>query len=216
MTLLVSILRAMTFLFFNFFNCPATLRLVRWRPCYSGSVDGGGAGGGARDWGKVGEKRGGALGEGEGFQWLSPGEALRLCDASQSGGGEGVDGGTGMNSSGGDSIRSSSKSGSMTRGGGGVGEGIPHAGDVIWFGGLLGEDMGDVTSVEGGGGRRVEGGLRGDVCEEYGYRVREVPLRLFDSFSFFQELDMLELRLHELDAAVHRYANDIRSLLAMS
>jgi len=90
------------------------------------------------------------------------------------------------------------------RGGPGGGEGIPHAGDVIWFGELLGDDRGEVTSVEGGEWG-LEGGLRGDVCEEYGYLVREVPLRLFDSFSFFQELDMLELRLHELDAAVHRY-----------
>jgi hypothetical protein len=47
--------------------------------------------------------------------------------------------------------------------------------------------------------------IGGEVCEEYGYAERETRQRVFDGFSFFQELDMLEVRLHELAPVVHRF-----------
>lgn len=54
-----------------------------------------------------------------------------------------------------------------------------------------------------------EGNLDGwdivEGCDEHGYGVRDAPVRIFDAFPFFQELDMLEMRLFELYPVVHRY-----------
>ncbi|KAJ1478877.1 hypothetical protein T484DRAFT_2912289 [Baffinella frigidus] len=43
-----------------------------------------------------------------------------------------------------------------------------------------------------------------DSCEDAGWVTRARPRRVWDTFQFFNELDILELRLHELNSTVHR------------
>jgi len=43
-----------------------------------------------------------------------------------------------------------------------------------------------------------------DSCEDAGWVTRAQPRRVWDTFMFFNELDILELRLHELNSTVHR------------
>ena len=83
----------------------------------------------------------------------------------------------------------------------------PRPGEWVW--------LGDLTDLEGAADGHAEGAdvglgvewdvIGGEVCEEYGYAERETRQRVFDGFSFFQELDMLEVRLHELAPVVHRF-----------
>ena len=47
-----------------------------------------------------------------------------------------------------------------------------------------------------------------DTCEDLGWRARggtQRPRRIWDAFQVFNELDMLEVRLHELNETVHRF-----------
>lgn len=39
----------------------------------------------------------------------------------------------------------------------------------------------------------------GDTCEMHGWKRRARPRRIYDAFQFFNELDILEIRLHELN-----------------
>lgn len=72
--------------------------------------------------------------------------------------------------------------------------------------------LGSIGAFEGNrdGWNIVEG------CDEHGYGVRDAPVRIFDAFPFFQELDMLEIRLFELYPVVHRYACKCMSTNAQS
>ena len=44
-----------------------------------------------------------------------------------------------------------------------------------------------------------------DSCEDIGWTTRQLPRRIYDAFQFFNELDMLEIRLHELENVVYRF-----------
>ena len=44
-----------------------------------------------------------------------------------------------------------------------------------------------------------------DSCEDMGWTERKKPRRIYDAFQFFNELDILEIRLHELQNVVHRF-----------
>ncbi len=48
-----------------------------------------------------------------------------------------------------------------------------------------------------------------EMCSERGFRTRALEEggmpRIFDTFTFFNEFDLLEVRLHELYPVVHRY-----------
>jgi len=44
-----------------------------------------------------------------------------------------------------------------------------------------------------------------DTCATMGWRARAEPRRVWDAFTFFNELDVLRLRLHTLAPVVHRF-----------
>jgi beta-1,4-mannosyl-glycoprotein beta-1,4-N-acetylglucosaminyltransferase len=44
-----------------------------------------------------------------------------------------------------------------------------------------------------------------DSCEDMGWTKRKIPRKIYDAFQFFNELDILEIRLHELQNVVHRF-----------
>ena len=44
-----------------------------------------------------------------------------------------------------------------------------------------------------------------DSCEDIGWTTRALPRRIYDAFQFFNELDVLEIRLNELRAVVHKF-----------
>jgi hypothetical protein len=44
-----------------------------------------------------------------------------------------------------------------------------------------------------------------DTCDTMGWRRRAVPRRVWDAFTFFNELEVLRLRLHTLRGVVHRF-----------
>jgi beta-1,4-mannosyl-glycoprotein beta-1,4-N-acetylglucosaminyltransferase len=44
-----------------------------------------------------------------------------------------------------------------------------------------------------------------DLCENVGWKTRQHPRRIFDAFQFFNELDILEIRLQELKHVVHKF-----------
>ena len=45
----------------------------------------------------------------------------------------------------------------------------------------------------------------GDSCRDLSWSERKHPRRVFDAFQFFNELDILEIRLHELDPVVFKF-----------
>jgi hypothetical protein len=44
-----------------------------------------------------------------------------------------------------------------------------------------------------------------DACEDIGWTTRDIPRRIYDAFQFFNELDILEIRLFELHTVVHKF-----------
>jgi beta-1,4-mannosyl-glycoprotein beta-1,4-N-acetylglucosaminyltransferase len=44
-----------------------------------------------------------------------------------------------------------------------------------------------------------------DSCKDIGWMERKKPRRIYDAFQFFNELDILEIRLHELQNVVHKF-----------
>jgi hypothetical protein len=59
-----------------------------------------------------------------------------------------------------------------------------------------------------------------DSCEDAGWRTRQRPRRIWDAFQFFNELDILELRLHELNQTVsilfHKHTRHIFSFIRLN
>ena len=45
----------------------------------------------------------------------------------------------------------------------------------------------------------------GDSCSDVGWSERPRPRRVWDAFMFFNELDVLEVRLNELNSSVHKF-----------
>ena len=73
----------------------------------------------------------------------------------------------------------------------------PRPGEALWLGELFdGRDAGRALQAES---ESADEWVGGDVCEEFGYEKREggegAAVRLFDTFTFFQEFDMLEVRV---------------------
>ena len=73
----------------------------------------------------------------------------------------------------------------------------PRPGEALWLGELFdGRDAARALQAES---ESADEWVGGDVCEEFGYEKREggegAAVRLFDTFTFFQEFDMLEVRV---------------------
>ena len=126
-----------------------------------------------------------------GFEWLALNQSFLRHQLAPVGGG--AAGGVGTQAAQGDAEVATERA-------------APRPGEWVW----LGEDLEGAADGHADGadvGLGVEWDVMGGggVCKEYGYAERETRQRVFDGFSFFQELDMLEVRLHELAPVVHRF-----------